>query len=373
MAKQNWLSQLLCGLGRDVFTVASTNEALDRTYEQAMANFQDFDVEHGKVILFSDHHRGADNRANDFKPSERAYCAALSYYYEKGYSLGVIGDAEELWEERPENVLPYNQASFEREKQFHAAGRYFRLWGNHDEIWGKPDQVRGLLQKYYGEKPLQVPESFMLRVVKGEKVLGWLFIIHGHQGTQNEGDKTYWSKFILHNVWRPIQAWTGISCNTPARNWKLRNEHDQVMYNWAAQKTGLVLLAGHTHAPVFASRSHHIRLREALREARHRLSELAPEEGEYEKTLERIARLSAELTWISIQTSDEAQDETQGLDNSRPCYFNTGCCCFSDGDITGIEIADGQIRLVRWPDDTGFPSPKTLEQSALSRVLSLCK
>ena len=32
-----------------------------------------------------------------------------------------------------------------------------------------------------------------------------------------------------------------------------------------------------------------------------------------------------------------------------PCYFNTGCCSFPDGDVTGLEIADRQIRLVRWP------------------------
>ena len=32
-----------------------------------------------------------------------------------------------------------------------------------------------------------------------------------------------------------------------------------------------------------------------------------------------------------------------------PCYFNTGCCSFPDGDVTGLEIADEEIRLVRWP------------------------
>ncbi len=33
---------------------------------------------------------------------------------------------------------------------------------------------------------------------------------------------------------------------------------------------------------------------------------------------------------------------------SKPCYFNSGCCCYPDGDITGIEIAHAEIRLVRW-------------------------
>ena len=34
-----------------------------------------------------------------------------------------------------------------------------------------------------------------------------------------------------------------------------------------------------------------------------------------------------------------------------PCYFNTGCCSYGDGDVTGLEIADGEIRLVRWLND----------------------
>jgi hypothetical protein len=40
----------------------------------------------------------------------------------------------------------------------------------------------------------------------------------------------------------------------------------------------------------------------------------------------------------------------------RPCYFNTGCCSFSDGDVTGIEIAEGYIRLVKWLNDAGRPN-----------------
>ena len=53
---------------------------------------------------------------------------------------------------------------------------------------------------------------------------------------------------------------------------------------------------------------------------------------------------------------------------SRPCYFNSGCCSFGDGDITGLEIADGEIRLVRWPEDDGSLRPKVLARSSLSRV-----
>jgi len=49
----------------------------------------------------------------------------------------------------------------------------------------------------------------------------------------------------------------------------------------------------------------------------------------------------------------------------KPCYFNTGCCSYSDGDVTGIEIVNGEIRLVRWPDDQGNPKAKILDSANL--------
>jgi hypothetical protein len=54
-----------------------------------------------------------------------------------------------------------------------------------------------------------------------------------------------------------------------------------------------------------------------------------------------------------------------------PCYFNTGCCSFGDGDVTGVEIADSEIRLVRWPDNDGLPAPKVLARADLREVLRL--
>ena len=47
-------------------------------------------------------------------------------------------------------------------------------------------------------------------------------------------------------------------------------------------------------------------------------------------------------------------------------YFNSGCCCFDDGDITGIEIEDGSIRLIKWHYVHGKESERVvLEESKL--------
>ena len=56
------------------------------------------------------------------------------------------------------------------------------------------------------------------------------------------------------------------------------------------------------------------------------------------------------------------------IEFKKPSYFNTGCCAFLDGDVTGLEISDGEIRLVRWPDDDGMPKKKTLRHSDLGAV-----
>ncbi len=47
-----------------------------------------------------------------------------------------------------------------------------------------------------------------------------------------------------------------------------------------------------------------------------------------------------------------------------PCYFNSGCCSYADGDVTGIEIASGTIRLVRWLDNDGNPQLHELRPAA---------
>jgi hypothetical protein len=76
----------------------------------------------------------------------------------------------------------------------------------------------------------------------------------------------------------------------------------------------------------------------------------------------KAAEKRAELEFI------KAKGESSGLAMEKPCYFNTGCCSYSDGDVTGIEISGGEIKLVRWPDDQGNPRAKILEQRNLKEI-----
>jgi len=53
----------------------------------------------------------------------------------------------------------------------------------------------------------------------------------------------------------------------------------------------------------------------------------------------------------------------------KPSYFNSGCCCFSDGDITGIEIANGCIRLIKWEMQDQVSKRIVLEEASLKEIL----
>ena len=55
--------------------------------------------------------------------------------------------------------------------------------------------------------------------------------------------------------------------------------------------------------------------------------------------------------------------------NMKPTYFNSGCCCYTDGDITGIEIDEGCIRLVKWKTQDDSPAREVLEEMPLEKLL----
>jgi hypothetical protein len=83
---------------------------------------------------------------------------------------------------------------------------------------------------------------------------------------------------------------------------------------------------------------------------------------------ERVRRLRAELEWVRAEENQASADRVVPM--AGPYYFNSGCCCFVDGHITGIEIDGGEIRLVRWPDASGEPAPSVLERADLRDVFA---
>jgi hypothetical protein len=101
--KEETMSKDITKVKRVIST--ALNAAFSRALEQEQAEGETvLDIRDGRFVIFSDHHKGSRDGADDFKVCERAYNAALAYYDRLGYTLAVLGDAEELWEEN-ETVL----------------------------------------------------------------------------------------------------------------------------------------------------------------------------------------------------------------------------------------------------------------------------
>jgi predicted phosphodiesterase len=326
-------------------------EALDQAYQRALDGEKSItletDLASARYVVFSDQHRGIRNGADDFRCCERAYNAALAYYFASGHTLIELGDVEELWEEHPAAILDKYKHSLELSAKFHQAGRYLRVYGNHDDSWSFDDQVGRFLRPIYGDN-LKVYES--IRLLDRER--GTIWLTHGHQGTVNSDRFSRLSRIPTRFLWRPLQRLFKFSLNSPAKDWVLREKHNIALYSWAASKPNLVLIAGHTHRPVFRAKTLAAQIEEELKA-------LGPQE------IQRIAELSAELEWVRAQDQKESGPEGAIVPLESPSYFNTGCCCFVDGDITGIEIANGEIRLIRWPDDNDQPRPQVLRGARL--------
>lgn len=303
-----------------------------------------------KIIVFSDLHKGNKKHSDDFAPAEQNYLAALDYYNREGYTLIMLGDSEELWKFNLFSVHRHNQPSFDREKLFLERKAFIKIYGNHDIFWNN-DPLAGLqLLNIYGQA-VRIYEGVILRFNAGGKS-GEIFLTHGHQGDgQSDGNK--FSAWFVAKIWAPLQAFLELNINTPAFNDILKTEHNQFMYEWSSAQENLLLITGHTHQPVFESMTHLERLYRQLLIARQ------------QNDTDAITGLQEEIRFRR-QEYDHVSEDYLHL---KPTYFNTGCCCFSDGDITGIEIENGEIRLIRWKRDDGVPGRDILEKAMLETLL----
>lgn len=271
---------------------------------------------HEPWIIFSDQHKGAGDHADEFVACVPTYLSALEHYNGAGFRLVLLGDVEELWENSFREVLKAHRKVMEAEAAF-GSRRYLRIWGNHDDRWMEEMLVAIELRRFApGIGLRRVWEACRISVRDGERKIGTLFMTHGHQGTAGSDRFALVSRWALV-VYRWLQnrfgvAWFG-GVDLPSKDEALRGEHDLIMYDWAVSQEKMMLLVGHTHKPVWAGRT----------------------------------------------------KETQHEPGSLPAYFNTGCCKFSDGDITGMEIQDGALRLVRWSMTKDGPVRTVLQGAPL--------
>ncbi len=323
--------------------LAAINKNMDRVLSKALRFGMESDQ--SKLIVFSDHHRGVGDGADDFVNCKEVYLEALNYYYKNGYTLVLLGDVEEFWECVPLMVMKKYRDALAEEAKFHTDARLMKIWGNHDDQWQEslfrtttmPKSLRDL--SIYEGIVLELKDSQSQREIE-------IVMTHGHQGTLSSDKFAGISRWFVRWFWRPFQQIFKIKLNaTPATDIELKSQHDQDMYSWAKSRGNTILICGHTHQPVFMSNTH---LDELIAKREHDACE------ELEEKIKEVEKRSTEIR----------------VDDKIPCYFNSGCCSFDNGTITGLEIVEGKIQLVKWSTEEGKSVKREESLSKLFELLS---
>lgn len=251
-----------------------------------------------KIIIMSDVHRGDGSWSDSFARNQNTFFAALLYYYEEDYIYIELGDGDELWEVRNfKDIVREHSDVFWLMSKFYKEDRFFMLYGNHDIVKSQEKFLEENLYYYYDERTrTNIP---MFKDIKAHEglVLNYknennkILLVHGHQVDFINYDIWPITRFLVRYFWRPLELYGIKDITRTAQNHKKKHRVADRLSEWVMKEKHLVI-AGHNH-------------RSSL-----------PEIGE------------------------------------TP-YFNDGSCVHPRC-ITGIEIVEGSIMLVKWhvqPDE----------------------
>ena len=245
-----------------------------------------------KFVIMSDCHRGQGNSGDNFLPNQPVYTGALEYYYDKGFSYVELGDGDELWENRClKPIIEAHSSVFELLSKFYRHNRLYMLYGNHDAIKQKAVYRKSNCNSYFCDmdrchKPLFPGIEIPEGIIlQDSKTKRQIFLIHGHQ--VSFFNDTLWplARFLVRHVWKPLESVGFLAPTSPGRPREKAEKAERKLSNFAQQKK-IMMIAGHTHRTVFAK------------------------------------------------------------PGDIP-YFNDGSCV-QPGGITGIEIENGSISMVKW-------------------------
>ena len=268
----------------------SSKTRLNRAYKNAKVI--DFD-NHSKFILFSDCHRGDNSFADDFANNRNIYFHALKHYYTEGFTYCELGDGDELWENLSfESILYAHKNVYMLIKEFHDEGRLYMIWGNHDMVYRNPDYVEKNLTAYFDKKIGEDVELFCdIKyhegiILKHSETSQELFLTHGHQADWWNYTFWKWSRFLVRILWKPLNIMGIADPTSPAKNYKELIKVERRTKKWIIENNNRITIVGHTHRPRF------------------------PEPGDI-------------------------------------AFFNDGSCVHPRS-ITGLEIENGEISLIKW-------------------------
>lgn len=211
-----------------------------------------------KIVLMSDCHRGNGGLSDAFSKNQNLYSVALSNYYNQNFTYIELGDGDDLWKYNNFSEIKQEYSNvFWYLSRFYNEGRLHLIFGNHDIVKKNSKFVKNNLHEFYDEqdkktaplfKDIKVHEGLILRyTVTDDKI----FLIHGHQG-QYINDRRWWiGRFLCRTLWEPLSS-LGINDPTSAaKNYHQKVAVEKKLTEWV-QKKKYMLIAGHTHRPMFA-------------------------------------------------------------------------------------------------------------------------
>ena len=288
-------------------------------------------------VVISDTHLGDGGPADDFRDNKETLANALCWYRKKGFEVILLGDIEELWQFDLDKIVSQYRASIYSELRLFGRGRVHRVFGNHDIEWRHPSDPA-----IPGTKTSnRVPEGLKLSTAFDEASL---FLAHGHQGTTYSDKYSGLGRFVVRNVWtrvEPLARTFSIHENPSEPQSRITKDFEAIRYQWAKNEK-IILICGHSHRAIFASKSRAEELVEKIEDLELRLqsSKCAQEKRDLRRKLTKVRKMHED-------EKDKGRDIDPMEDNPKPCYFNTGCALYTGG-ITVIEIDKDVLRLIKW-------------------------
>ena len=179
----------------------------------------------------------------------------MKHYYAQGYTYIELGDGDELWENRRmSQIIEIHNNVFWLLSLFYRQGRLYLLYGNHDMEKKRPGYSDQVCNSYFCtdsqcRQPLFPGLTFYEGVILEQRGQGQrLYLTHGHQA--DPLNSTFWrlARFLVRYFWQPLEHFGVLDPTSAAKNYTHKDRVEQRLTDYA-QKTGHILITGHTHRP----------------------------------------------------------------------------------------------------------------------------
>lgn len=265
-----------------------------------------------RYVIVSDCHRGDGSWGDNFLKNQNLYFTSLRHYYTQGFTYIELGDGDELWENRNmQQIIDIHSNVFWLLSRFYQENRLVMLYGNHDMEKKKSHYSNRKCASYFCSDTQCQQDLFpSLRfyeslILKDPDNGHDLYLTHGHQADLFNSTLWILTRFLVRYVWRPLEHFGVLDPTSAAKNYVRKDRTEKSLTTFARQNN-IHLITGHTHRP----------------------------------------RLNA----------------------ASPFYINSGSCVHPRC-ITCLEIAQGELSLVKWSVNVKRDRTLFVERT----VLSSCK